>query len=117
MRRQEDQGRGYYVDRYSFRALVVVLGLIVLNILDGFFTLQLVAKGAEELNPFMAFLLQRGARPFMMVKYALTSLCLLVFLIHKNFPLLRGRLYVKHLLAGVLLLYGVLIAYEVFLLL
>lgn len=115
-RREGDRDIHFYVDRYSLRSVAIVLATIFLSIADGFFTLNLVAMGAEEVNPVMAFFLQFGVLPFSLVKYFLTAGCLLVFLIHKNFKMF-GRIPVKALLLKAFLLYIILILYELFLIL
>jgi len=115
-RRKEDHDSHFYVDRYSLRSVVIVLATIFLSISDGFFTLHLVSMGAEEVNPIMAFFLQFGVLPFSLVKYFLTAVCLMVFLVHKNFKMF-GRIPVKALLIAAFLIYILLILYELFLIL
>ena len=63
----------------------------------------------------MHFFLTYGAIPFLSVKFVLTVICGVVFLIHKNRLLFGGRVSVKVVLLGVLALYVLLIVYELML--
>lgn len=115
-RRKEDRRKHHYVDRYGPRSLLVVLFVLIFCILDAVFTLRLISMGAKEINPVMDFFLRYGPLTFLLVKYGLTGLCLVWFVVHKNFLFLGGRLNVKYILLGILILYAVLIVYELYLL-
>jgi len=104
------------MDRYSLRSVLVVVFTVVLSIIDAALTLELVSHGAKELNPVMNFFLSYGPYPFLVVKYLITGVCLVVFLIHKNYSVFGGRVSVKNLLIIVLVTYVVLIGYELVLL-
>lgn len=113
IRRKEDKQRHHYVDRYSFRSAVTILVIIVLSMTDATFTLKLVALGAaKEINPVMDFFLQLGPITFLTVKYVLTGICLLCFLIFKNHSFLGDRVTGSSLIVAVLIIYAVLIFYE-----
>jgi len=104
------------VDRYSPRALLAITTILVLCVLDGYLSLRLVERGAQEINPVMSFFLTLGAPVFLGVKYAVTGACLMVLLVHKNFYLFRTVISVKHVVLAILGVYMALIAYEVWLL-
>lgn len=113
-RRASDPDRNYYVDRYSPKALIIILLILIMCVFDGLITLRLVKKGAEELNPLMNFFLSLGGPYFLSVKYLVTFICVLVLLIHKNFYLFN--ISIKHIILWFFVLYGLLIAYELWLL-
>ncbi|MFQ5640579.1 MAG: DUF5658 family protein [bacterium] len=115
-RRQEDRDKYYYVDRYSLASILVVLVTIILSAFDATFTLKLVSRGAQEANPVMDFFLHYGPVPFMIAKSVLTGFGLIWFLVHKNYTLIGKTVKVRHLLLGALLIYVVLISYELYLL-
>ncbi|MFQ5604745.1 MAG: DUF5658 family protein [bacterium] len=115
-RREEDRQKFRYVDRYSLRSVLTVLFTIVLSIFDATFTLRLVKLGAREINPLMDFFLKFGPAPFLLTKYLLTGICLLWFLVHKNYAILGGCISVKRLLLIILVMYALLILYELSLL-
>ena len=115
-RREEDRKKYRYVDLYSLRSVLTIFTTIILSLTDAIFTLRLVSLGAKEINPVMDFFLQFGPFPFLISKYLLTGSCLIWFLVHKNFTIWRGRIKVKTILIGVLILYLILIIYELILL-
>ena len=74
IRRAADREKIVALDYYSqslFIGIAIVLGL---SLLDALLTLMLLAKGAQELNPVMAYYLTHGPRVFLFVKYGLTAL-------------------------------------------
>ena len=111
-RRKDDRTVLFYVDRYGPKAVLAFLSAIVLSTLDAFLTLRLTCAGAEELNPIMDFFLQQGPLPFLLAKYTLTGSALTFLLVHKNYPLIPGKLSMKGILLVVPILYAVLIIYE-----
>ena len=83
-RRSEVRWGAAYVDRYADRLMVCVVGILFLNICDALFTLRILAHGGEELNWFMAILIDDSVEKFIAVKMALTSLALIMLIIHHN---------------------------------
>lgn len=65
---------------YGPRVVAAVLCIISLTIADAYLTLDLTSRGAEELNPIMAFYLERSALTFFTVKYLLTSAAIMMIL-------------------------------------
>lgn len=116
VRRREDRLNQPYVDRYSLRSVSIVVFILILSVTDAVFTLRLIGMGGKELNPVMDFFLGLGPVPFLLVKYLITGSCLLLFLIHKNRLVYRGRVSIKAVLIAVLFLYVLLIFYELTLL-
>lgn len=104
------------MDRYSLRSVSIVVFILILSVTDAVFTLRLIGMGGKELNPVMDFFLGLGPVPFLLVKYLITGSCLLLFLIHKNRLVYRGRVSIKAVLIAVLFLYVLLIFYELTLL-
>ena len=112
-RRREDREVHRFVDRYSPRVALVGLLIILLSVADAMLTLKLLELGvAREANPIMNYFLGHGPRTFLTVKFVLTAVCVLTFLVFKNFKYWRGRMTVKWLLVFVLVLYVGLIFYE-----
>jgi hypothetical protein len=113
VRRAEDAQRGYYVDLYSKRSLMLIVGIFLLSVLDGYLTLGLVNKGATEANPIMRFYLQVNTPLFLIVKYGVSYLSVFLLLIHKNFYILRTSVSVKQVMLGILGIYAVLVLWQV----
>jgi hypothetical protein len=112
MRRKEDRTNHWYVDRYDPASVLAFLCTLLLSVADAFLTLKLIHAGAAELNPVMDFYLRAGPLYFLTVKYLLTSSCLIMLLMHKNCRVLAGRMTAWNILFIVPFLYGLLITYE-----
>ena len=110
-RRDTDPQGNYYVDRYSFWASMAAIGIVVLSLLDSFFTLVLLQQGAVEVNPIMRLALRFGSYPFFFIKYFLTILSVVLLLIHKNFYFGK-TISIKNIILGLGLAYLVLVIYE-----
>lgn len=110
-RRAEDRAN-YYVDHYNIRWLAVTATILVLCCLDAIFTLNLIQQGiAVEANPLMKALIDHDLQVFFLTKYLITAIGVFVLLTHKNFYLFRS-VKVGHLLLGLLVMYALLIKYE-----
>ncbi len=96
-----------FVDVYDARLFIALFALLVMNVLDGFLTLLLIHEDIVlEANPFMAFWLQHGNAPFFWIKYVLMAISACIFCALKNFALSN------YALAGSLVLYAAVVAYE-----
>jgi len=115
-RRARDGDRNYYVDTYSRRTVILILIILAMCVLDGFLTIYALEKGAHEINAFMNFVMNFGRVHFLVTKYSITSIALLLLLMHKNFHIFKGKMSIKHIIVGIAVLYGLLIAYEAWLL-
>jgi hypothetical protein len=110
VRREEDRSRHIYVDQYSLRFFLLLMGILLLGTADAFLTLYHVhLNNAEELNPIMDFFLGVGPQVFFNVKYILTALCLTVLCLHKNLPI------VKYLLGLVFFIYFLIVLNHIYL--
>jgi len=90
VRREEDSERYAFVDLYSPRLFIILLVLSTLSIVDSYFTLTLIKENlAVEINPIMAFFLERGSTPFVLFKYLITTIPLFILCICKNRPITR----------------------------
>ena len=112
--RREDNSHDYYVDRYGYKYLFLILGIVCLSILDAYLTLNLLRGGGIELNPFMSLLINQNAMLFLTVKIIITSICILFLLMHKNFRF-YGTIRMNRIIYVVFSLYVVLIVYEIYL--
>ncbi len=87
--RLTDLQSNYYVDLYSAWSLAILLLIVVLSLLDAFFTFHYISLGGKELNPIMDVLLDYGARAFFPFKFLLTGMGIFILCIHKNFSFVR----------------------------
>ncbi|MDV6340417.1 DUF5658 family protein [Nitrosomonas sp. Is35] len=114
-RRVSEKGKPVYVDRYTGNVLFCVIAILLLSALDAYLTLNILANGGEEINWFMAVLIEESTEKFVAVKLALTAMALILLVIHHNVRLIES-LRVRHLKYAILAGYGTLIGYECYLL-
>ena len=116
VRRKEDTHRLHSIDRHNAGTLAAVLLIIMLSVIDAFFTLHLIQRGAVELNPVMAYCLDFSPLTFFWVKYLLTGSAVLIILFVKNMYLFNSRFQVKYLFVIFLATYILVIQWELYLL-
>jgi len=119
-RRQEERRdsfvtRPQYADVHGAITLLVVLCIMLMCIADSYFTLMLISHGSRELNPFLAWALEKDVMLFYGVKYAMTAFCVYVVMMHKYFLVFGVRGF--KVLFGVLFVYAILISYQLSMLL
>ena len=114
-RRDEDRGKAYIFDRYNHNLFFAITTILILSILDALLTLVVIQRGATELNPVMAYFLEHGTPTFIVAKYALTSIGVLILLIFKNVFLTKIKIYTHSLFPCVILVFLTVIAWELFL--
>jgi hypothetical protein len=99
------------IDWHEPYLLVLSLTILLLSVADAFLTITLIMGGAQEANPFLAFILEDHPKLFAGVKMALTGGGVLVLV-----AVARARLFrimrVGFLLQGIFVAYVALIAYE-----
>ena len=113
--RDDELCRPYYTDVYGPGLLVVILLIVSLCATDAGLTILILQKGGVELNPLMVWLLESSSRTFFTTKFFLTSVCLMIMLMHVNYRLFN-KVTMHHVLISILGLYAVLIGYELSLL-
>jgi hypothetical protein len=111
-RREEEEKQPYFVDRFATAILVVIVMLLIASLTDALLTIRLLDAGGDEANPVMAWLLNFGVQPFLLGKYLLTVFGLPLLLIYKNHYLFGTRVRVGYMIPFTLMLYGVLIVYQ-----
>jgi len=114
-RRISEKGKPEYVDHYAGHLMLCAVAILLLGALDAFFTLNILARGGEELNWVMAQLIEDSAQKFVSFKLALTSMALILLIIHHNVRLTE-KIRVWHIKYLILSGYTVLIGYELYLL-
>lgn len=115
LRRSDDSRQITVFDYYQPRLLIIILIVLSLSLLDAALTLMLLEKGAVELNPVMQYYISLGPVIFIMVKYSITALALLIILVLHAIISVRYRI-------GALLLpfcglaFGAVVTWEIYLL-
>lgn len=93
-------------------SVLIVLGL---SLLDAALTLTLLERGAVELNPVMRYFLTFGPGPFIVVKYGLTALALVLMVVLNTISSRRYRI-VSFILPFCGLVFGSVVIWELYLL-
>lgn len=117
MRRTEDKSISHYVDIYDKSTVWIAVTVILLSCTDSLLTLILIQNGqATEANPVMKALIDSDTTLFIAAKAALTILCILFLVAHKNFWIFKNRIRAKYILLATFIGYASLINYELVLL-
>jgi hypothetical protein len=95
-----------YVDSYTRQDLLLTVGVLVLNILDAFFTLRWMEMGGGEGNPLMDMLIRANDMLFLFQKCVVVGIWLVILVVHKNFRIARLGLW------GALILYAGILLYH-----
>ncbi len=106
-RRAEEQDYSY-VDRPGGWMATAFICIVGLSLLDAFYTLDLLKRGATEANPVMKMALEISDEAFVVIKTVITILGAGFLCLHKNWPL--GRLCLVVALVG----YSVLLGYHLY---
>ncbi len=108
-RRNTDQQRGGYVDRYSARLLFVLTLIVGLNILDALFTMMIIDLRGVEINPIVLSVMDLYGDKFWIWKFGLVSFSLVLLCLHSRFR------RVKPLVVSVCFVYLFVVLYQMFL--
>lgn len=112
--RREEAGQAVCADWHPPRMLWWAIGIPVLCAVDAFWTLQLLGRGATELNPFMAPLIH-DVDLFVTIKMWMTVISVMLVVILAQFPNVRRRA-IQRTMFGLLGGYVALVLYEALLL-
>jgi hypothetical protein len=113
--RRVDDVRFHSLDWYSAHLLAVSIGISLLSMADAFLTLTLLDSGADEINPIMGALLDRGTMAFTVCKMAATGVCVVALVILSKYRFMR-LIRVEIVIYIVLAAYVSLVGYEFWLL-
>jgi hypothetical protein len=109
--------RACMAETHSAKTLAVILLIILLSITDAYLTLDLIDRGAVELNPIMAYYLNHGALAFFGMKYLLTCASIIIILIIKDLYLFRTKVQGKVLFVFHLIVLTSVVQWELYLVL
>jgi len=92
-RRRKTDMQQMYVDQYSHGLLLLLCAILCLCVMDGYFTIiNVFFMGASEMNPLMAYFLNKNITTFFLIKYGLTSIGLIFLCIRIHFKYIRTTL-------------------------
>lgn len=115
IRRELDRQRYVFVDWYSPQLLITLLCLLILSLLDAYFTLTLIREhGVAEANPIMAFYLECSDISFITGKFLFTAVSIFIFCLYSNFFITKVSLASSLVIYLVVILYELNIMYKFF---
>ena len=97
------------------RIFAQIMFIILLSLLDAYFTLYLLSHGAAEINPVMAFFLQFGPRTFLVAKYLLTSYSVIILLLPDHIRLFEFQMSRQAIFLTIAGLFEMVILWELYL--
>jgi hypothetical protein len=103
------------LERHSSKTFATIMLIILLSITDAYLTLDLVSRGAAELNPVMAYYLDHSPFTFFGVKYLLTCASIFLILGVKNLCISKTRIGAKALFIFCIVAFAAVIKWELFL--
>ena len=112
LRRASDRRRLALLDYYHPSLLLSIILVLVLSAIDALLTLFLMDYGAVELNPVMAFFIELGSLPFLIVKYTLTAFSVCIVVIFHYVFLRHLKIFTRDLLHFFSLGFGLVIVWE-----
>ena len=108
-RREEDKKRGGYVDRYGSGLLFLLVLVVGLNVLDALFTMMILDDAGWEINPIVRSVIQLYGDRFLVWKFAIVTLPLILLCIHNKFRMVMPILW------GITIIYIGAILHQLFL--
>ena len=114
IRRDEDANHTF-VDYHPRHLLVVSTLVLILSVIDGLFTVHLINAGLQELNPVLAPFVHGDPGTFALVKILFTAIGVVALVISAQARIL-GRIRVAAIFYGLLIAYGCVIVYHLYLL-
>lgn len=87
--RRDGESINQFVDQHGARLLLAAMVVVLLNILDAWFTIYFLTHGGREANPLVDFVLQIGLFPFIALKSVGIGVCVMFLCLAKNFVVAR----------------------------
>jgi len=116
LRRVDDCKRIVELDQYHPILLISILIVLGLSLLDAVLTLVLLDKGAVELNSVMRYYINRGSGTFVLVKYGITALALIIIVCLNAIISVRWRTASYFMFPTCALVFGSVVIWELYLL-
>ena len=112
IRRKEDEGKLIILDTHGHWVFVLTVIILVLSIIDGLLTLNLMSRGAQEVNPLMSFLIHINPYIYFFVKCFLTIAAVIILILLRNYRSKIFRVRVSNLLPLIAVFFIIIIFYQ-----
>ena len=106
----------FFTFHHGPRTLAAVLLIVALSVTDSYLTIELVSRGAEEVNPIMAYYLSKSPLLFFTVKSSVTSGAIMIVLSIKNNFIWGTKIHAKFFLGIFFFALALVIQWQLFLL-
>ena len=116
VRRASERLDSHFLDRYDAFVLALIVSILALTVVDGMLTIELLSNDCEEANPVMKYMLHHGLGTFFAAKYVLTALLAFPFFSSSRTIVRVPSFRVGYVFPVFLMLYLILVGYEVHLL-
>ena len=114
IRRDEDVNHTF-IDHHPRHLLVVSTFVLIFSVIDGLFTVHMINAGLQELNPVLAPFVHGDAVTFALIKIFFTAIGVIALVISAQARFL-GSVRVSAIFYGLLIAYGCVIVYHLYLL-
>ncbi len=109
--RRTGEGEPLFTDYHHPWLFFLAISIMLMSCVDAFFTLQLLDRGAIEINPVMALVIGRSTATFAVTKLVLTGVAILTLVF------LARAMFMQRIRAGLFLtfffsVYAILVCYE-----
>ena len=115
IRRREDQNKLIILDSHYYRFGILAIIILILSIMDGLLTLNLIELGAFEINPIVSNLVSINPYLFILIKYLVTAVGTVILMLFKNYKSKIFGMRVVNLLPIFAMFYIFIIGYELYL--
>lgn len=113
--RREEDANHTFVDYHPRHLLIISTLVLILSVIDGLFTVHMINAGLQELNPVLAPFVNGNPVIFALVKIFFTSVGVIALVVTAQARLLSG-IRVSAVFYGLLITYGCVIVYHLYLL-
>jgi hypothetical protein len=114
IRRKEDRDKLIILDAYSTGIFAVAIIILAFSALDGLLTLYLMSSGAQEMNPFMSYLIDFNPRFYLAVKCILTTTAIIFLIVLRNYKSKLLGVRISKLLTTTALVFFIIIVYQLY---
>ena len=112
IRRKEDEDKLIILDTHGPWVFVLTVIILVLSIIDGLLTLNLVSRGAQEVNPLMSCLIDINPYIYFFMKCFLTIFAVTILILLRNYRSKIFRVRVSNLLPLIAVFFILVIFYQ-----
>ena len=113
--RRDKDANHTFVDHHPRHLLVVATLVLIFSVIDGLFTVHMINAGLQELNPALAPFVHGNPVTFALVKIFFTAIGVIALVVSAQARIF-GRMRVSAVFYGLLIAYGCVICYHLYLL-